>query len=88
MSDLDSGDDIFGETENTSNCDEEKDSNCLNNEEIDKTDGSRKSTMQMYLRILCWLIFILLLFNLFGKIPKVEKMEIQPKQGNLSETHS
>ncbi|KAK4004390.1 TIMELESS-interacting protein [Daphnia magna] len=44
MSDLDSGDDIFGETENTSNCDEEKDSNCLNNEEIDKTDGSHSKS--------------------------------------------
>ncbi|KAI9560647.1 hypothetical protein GHT06_011597 [Daphnia sinensis] len=44
MSGLDSGDDIFGETEYNSNGDEEKDSNSLINEEIDKTDGSNSKS--------------------------------------------
>ncbi|XP_057371981.1 TIMELESS-interacting protein-like [Daphnia carinata] len=43
MSDLDSGDDIFGETKNTSNWDKEKDPNGLN-EEIDKTDVSHSKS--------------------------------------------
>lgn len=39
MSDLDSGEDIFGETGNLSNSDEERDSNFLNHEKTDQTEG-------------------------------------------------